>query len=346
MATYKVIQDIEAEDKLLGPLTLKQFIFAIIVIVCGFIAFKLATIQWFLALPFLPPMIVFGVLAAPLGRDQPTEIWLLAKIRYFLKPKVRIWDQTGQLDFVTITAPKKIDPIGSSDNLSQTEVKSRLKALGDTIDSRGWAVKNVPNNMYGQVASGDRLLSIDMSAPPSTSLVSDVKDDEDMLDAANNPVAQQLDHMISASTTTHRQQTLKKMQQIRERLAQVKEVKTQPKETANTWFMGQKQSSGNPQPSFVPSFSASTPTATVVSEEEQEILATANDNLAKQKSAYANMKTLRPTTEIQNASAPVTPAPDPAILGLASNDDLTVSTIARQAKQNSLPEDEVTVSLR
>ena len=28
MATYKVIQDIEAEDKLIGPLTLRQFIYA------------------------------------------------------------------------------------------------------------------------------------------------------------------------------------------------------------------------------------------------------------------------------------------------------------------------------
>ncbi|MGH7158305.1 MAG: PrgI family mobile element protein [Candidatus Saccharimonadales bacterium] len=28
MATYKVIQDIEAEDKILGPLTLRQFIYA------------------------------------------------------------------------------------------------------------------------------------------------------------------------------------------------------------------------------------------------------------------------------------------------------------------------------
>ena len=35
MAVYKVIQDIEAEDKLLGPLTLKQFIFA--VIAAGFV---------------------------------------------------------------------------------------------------------------------------------------------------------------------------------------------------------------------------------------------------------------------------------------------------------------------
>ena len=86
MATYKVIQDIEAEDKLLGPLTLKQFIYAIIVVVAGFIAFKLGTVKWYLALPFLPPMAFFGILAAPLGRDQPTEVWVLAKIRYFFKP--------------------------------------------------------------------------------------------------------------------------------------------------------------------------------------------------------------------------------------------------------------------
>jgi hypothetical protein len=35
MATYKVIQDIEAEDKLVGPLSLKQFIFALIAIFLG-----------------------------------------------------------------------------------------------------------------------------------------------------------------------------------------------------------------------------------------------------------------------------------------------------------------------
>lgn len=61
MSTYKVIQDIEAEDKLLGPLTLRQFIYAVIVIVSGFIAFRLAAVKFFLAIPFLPLMIFFGV---------------------------------------------------------------------------------------------------------------------------------------------------------------------------------------------------------------------------------------------------------------------------------------------
>jgi len=45
MATYKVIQDIEAEDKLLGPMTLRQFIYAVIVVVMGFVAFRLASVD-------------------------------------------------------------------------------------------------------------------------------------------------------------------------------------------------------------------------------------------------------------------------------------------------------------
>ena len=106
MATYKVIQDIEAEDKLLGPLSLKQFIYAAIVLVTGFIAYKFASLSIFLVIPFLPVMLFFGLLAAPLGRDQPNEIWILARIRFFLKPRVRKWNQNGINQLVTITIPK------------------------------------------------------------------------------------------------------------------------------------------------------------------------------------------------------------------------------------------------
>jgi hypothetical protein len=45
--------------------------------------------------------------------------------------------------------------------------------------------------------------------------------------------------------------------------------------------------------------------------------------------------------------APINPAPKPAILELAHNDDLSVATIARQAnKANHLGDDEVVISLR
>src|SRR3954471_11615528 len=109
MATYKVIQDIEAEDKLLGPLTLRQFIYAAVVAVMGLIAFKLMPVSPLLAIPFLPPMIFFGMLAAPFGHDQPSEVWMLAKIRFFLKPRRRIWTQDGVQELVTFTVPKKVE---------------------------------------------------------------------------------------------------------------------------------------------------------------------------------------------------------------------------------------------
>ena len=49
MATYKVIQDIEAEDKLLGPLTLRQFIYAA---VAG-VSIWLSVISYMKGVPFM-----------------------------------------------------------------------------------------------------------------------------------------------------------------------------------------------------------------------------------------------------------------------------------------------------
>ena len=57
MATYKVIQDIEAEDKLVGPFSLRQFIYACIAVLCGYFCFIVVAkgIPIFLGV-FLPPL--------------------------------------------------------------------------------------------------------------------------------------------------------------------------------------------------------------------------------------------------------------------------------------------------
>src|ERR1700722_15482071 len=101
MATYKVIQDIEAEDKLLGPLTLRQFVYAGIALLSGYLGFLAASkgAPFMLGI-FVPITLISGFFAFPWGRDQPTEIWALAKIRFFLKPRKRIWDQSGVRELV------------------------------------------------------------------------------------------------------------------------------------------------------------------------------------------------------------------------------------------------------
>lgn len=365
MATYKVIQDIEAEDKLLGPLTLRQFIYAIIVLIAGFMIFRLSIAGlWWLAVPLLPIAGFFALLAAPFGQDQSSEVWLLAKIRFALKPRKRIWDQSGVKQLVTITAPKKIEQILTK-SLSQTEVKSRLRALADTIDSRGWAVKNVNVNLFEppsyQTVPSDRLVG--PSSLPQDVINADVTAMDDMLDERNNPAAQQLSQMIQASAQSHRQQVVSRLKNPDSSGGQGNNSSGTTSPPPNYWFLSENQSAAPPpgyatidsrvvapgQNDIRSSAAQSTPDDEAVLEQIRTRQAAEQNN-----PVYGHMRTVQPISQ-QAAQQPpaepatsVTPARDPAILELANNDDLNVATIARQAekaKKKEPPADEVVISL-
>jgi hypothetical protein len=218
MATYKVIQDIEADDKLFGPLSLKQFIFAGAAAGLSFLAFLVATkISPYAAIPLIPFILVPAILAAPLGRDQPTEVWLAAQIRFFLKPRKRIWDQAGLKELVTITVPKKLEHL-YTDGLTQQQVRNRLNALADTIDSRGWAVKHANLNIAAEPAYAggysDRLID-PISLPQSVPEIN-VTAADDILDAANNPTAQHFEQMVQASGQAQKTAAIARMDAARQ----------------------------------------------------------------------------------------------------------------------------------
>ena len=377
MSTYKVIQDIEAEDKLLGPLTLRQFIYAAVVATMGFIAYKLIPVSPLLVIPFLPPMIFFAMLAAPFGHDQPSEVWMLAKIRFFLLPRKRIWNQDGIQELVTITAPKVVEK-HLTDGLNQYEVKSRLQALASTLDSRGWAIKNVSVNLFSQPsylmdtgATSDRLISADNLPKEVPSY--EVLPTDDIMDERSNPTAQHLDNMISQSEQAHRQALVASINNGGSPAGQASQ---QP---ADYWFMNQP-SQPAPTPSGYSAFSSgpvvfpgmdidqtTLPKPGPTGEAEQQLLETVHKAQELKKETYGHMKTVQPlsgnysagsqaSASVSAADPAITDnrepetgsaAPNPAILRLASNDDLNVATIAREAgkAQPKLLDDEVVISL-
>src|SRR6478735_1632706 len=106
MAVYKVPQDVEAEDKLIGPFSFRQFIYLIIAALGILMAWLLSRI--FIGLLILPLPIVFAflALALPLRKDQPMETYLIAMIKFFFKPRKRLWDPEGTISMVRIIAPK------------------------------------------------------------------------------------------------------------------------------------------------------------------------------------------------------------------------------------------------
>jgi hypothetical protein len=364
MATYKLMQDIEAEDHILGPLTLRQFLFGLTAIFFGYLCFIAITkhVVFLLAL-FAPPMLFCLFFAIPFGGDQPTEIWALAKLRFWFKPRKRIWNQSGMKELVTITVPKKIEHV-FTDGLSETEVKSRLKALANTLDSRGWAVKNVDVNafvsrqpvMAGQ--SSDRL--IDIGAMPHEVQSIDVPASADMLES-NSPISQQFEHMITESAQTHRQQIVAQMNAPAPTPPATAPASQTP--PADYWFMNQataNSSAPSNQATFTPQVlqPRSAPQSAIPHKptvDEAALSAHLKAKSDKQTAPDKRMHTLQPLSR-QAPPAPIQPqpiasppTPDPAILSLANNDDLNVATIAREASKQKNGEgpmkEEVVISL-
>ncbi len=353
------MQNIEAEDHILGPLTLRQFIFALIAVFFFYLSFITVTkLSPFLLIIFLPPALFFGFFAIPFGRDQPTEVWALAKIRFWLKPRKRIWDQSGVKELVTISVPKKIERV-LTNGLSQYEVDSRLKALASTLDSRGWAVKNVALSAEGQnympnMTTVDSERLIDMSTLPQSVPDDNLPADADILDDETSPLAQHFGQMIDESSNMRHQQLVQKMN------ASVPSPQIPSSQGNNQWFMPKNDNNSNASNVSAPDVLAQNETP-----EETAIAAQLKSQHKSQQVSYGNLRTLQPLGSqpimqpvdnyqpVQQTDAPIPTAltvqPDPAIISLANNDDISVATIAREAKKvndKKLEDnDEVVISL-
>ncbi len=369
----------------MGPLSFRQFVFALIAVFMGYLCFLVVTKN----VPFLlvitaPPALFFGFFALPFGRDQPTEVWFLAKLRFWFKPRKRLWDQTGIKELVTINVPKKIEHI-YTDGLSQKEVTSRLSALATTLDSRGWAVKNaIGDSASDSAVVSDRLVQAH-TMPQSVPNI-EVHASDDILDVVSNPIAQQFDTMIDASTAAHRKRLIDELNSIRD------DVPAQTAIPAPNWFMpgvsGQKAESTRPEVAEVPVG----PVAQVASADEIALAAQLRQQDASQNASYANLRTMQPIvdkgqqaggvgqSQVNTPVQPVVNTPtatvneplsaesqqmisnsqqlvdasfqnasantsDPAILSLANNNDLNIATLAREADKAKGSPDEVVISL-
>ncbi len=233
MATYKVIQDIEADDKFLGPLSLKQFIFGAGGIFFGWMGF-MATIKGagFLLVVFGPLTLLGLFLAVPWSKDQPTEVWVLAKLRFYFKPKIRVWNQDGIQELVTITVPKKEEK-NLTKGFSQAEVTSRLKTLAETLDSRGWSAKRASTGvtMMQQPSNDERLINVaSILSAQSTNAQNDL---DDPLDDHSGAMASKFGKLINTSQKNLRFRAMNSMQQARGGA-----VQTQPSRTKNAGATG------------------------------------------------------------------------------------------------------------
>ena len=153
MAVYKVPQDVEADDKLIGPFSFRQFVY--LLVAAGLVALAVGLFQIFplLAILPLPPVLLFLALALPLKKDQPMETYLAALVSYYLKPRTHKWTPGQRESTILITAPKIVEDTRTRD-ISEEEATHRLSFLADIVDSQGFAIRGVANsNMRDDLAA-------------------------------------------------------------------------------------------------------------------------------------------------------------------------------------------------
>lgn len=228
MAQYKVPQDVEAEDKLIGWLSFKQLIYAGIAVGSGALAFFSFQVSPLLALIPLPFVVLFTVLSLPLRKDQPMETYLLAVARFYLKSKIRRWDPDGVESYVEIVAHKREDQeLGKS--YGAEGAQERLDYLSKIMDSRGWAYKQLGASPY------DSNLKTDIAAEATTAV--------DVMDEHAN-VAQSFNSLIKRKDEERRQNVVEQMQKVKAKMAEQPEVKD-----VRALDAGATQPTYNPYPS-------------------------------------------------------------------------------------------------
>jgi len=133
MGQYKVPQNVETEDKILGPLSIKQFIYLIIGVLWAFLMWRL--FSWFLPLAALLALPVSGMLVLlAFGQREgvPFEDYVVAFIRFLILPRKLEWQKDDAKEtIVKDDKPKVAEP--ELKNVSQ----GQLKQLASIIDTRG-----------------------------------------------------------------------------------------------------------------------------------------------------------------------------------------------------------------
>jgi len=305
MAVYKVPQDVEADDKLIGPFSFRQFVYLIIVVLAIALGWGLS--QLFIPLAIIPSPIIllFGALALPLRKDQPMEIYLAAIVSFFLKPHQRLWDPDGIDSLIEITAPKMIE-VQRTKDISQGEAQRRFSYLAEIIDTKGWAVRGP-----GVQA-------------PNSSLTNDVyfaaQQVEDVMDN-DNTTAQSFSAKLDQSDARRRQEVVNMMHD-------------------------QKASTGSGYFNGTVSEPATAPEPEVVEQLEYNPYP---ENM--QQTVIRPIGELKPadvhtTKPVEKSTTTTSEKPlSAAIINLASNADLSIETIAREANRIN-KQDEVFISLR
>lgn len=337
MAQYKVPQDVEADDKLIGPFSFRQFVY--LLVAAGLIALAVGLFQLFplLAIIPIPFAFFFLALALPLKKDQPMETYLAALVSYYLKPRTKKWMSGQRESTILITAPKIVEDKRTRD-ITGEEATHRLSFLADIVDTEGLAIKGAG------------------ASPMREDLVAEANATPDMFEAYQSQV---LNRVIDQDKMSRHNDAVKEM---RDAIARNKDAfsNSLDEEPMAGGERVIKRPGETPAPVMNPAAAAAPepPKPTIIMPEKTEKIE--EEEIPIPRVGLMENAVLKADEDVGNSDVIVMPdleAEKPqaesstkpvknSIMELAHNNDFSVATIAKEANRiNGKDEGEVFVSL-
>jgi hypothetical protein len=221
MGQYKVPQDVEAEDKLIGPLSLRQFIYVIIGVVwAGLMFFILrpnnspspAVNYTIMAVLIIPITGFFLLLGFGRRQEQSFEKYFVALVRFYFVPRVRVWDK----DLSTVELVK--EEVAAPEIITEKNVsKSSLEQLALVMDTHGFMKDptiQLQDEANQAAAYSQRVINPQQIAgnAGNQSRTLQVTQQDDVLDAAN-PRSTQVNELLQNEEANIHQQALERVRQ-------------------------------------------------------------------------------------------------------------------------------------
>lgn len=135
MQQFTVPQFIDVEDKIFGPITVRQFILLIIGGLFLFVEYKLSDLTFFIFLA-IPTLAVFGTIAFARVNGMPFHYFILNVVQTFKKPNLRVWQRQVDAGDAEKRRSKEVE-IPISLPTKKPITRSRLSDLSLVIDTGG-----------------------------------------------------------------------------------------------------------------------------------------------------------------------------------------------------------------
>jgi hypothetical protein len=133
---FVVPQFIDAEDKIIGPITVRQFVILLVTGLMIFTLYSLLSFIWFLVFG-IPTFAMGMVIAFVRVNGQPFHFFLLNIIQTFRKPRLRVWSKTNS--DAELKAYMISEPPAPSDRFKRKQFakSSRLHEISLVVNTGG-----------------------------------------------------------------------------------------------------------------------------------------------------------------------------------------------------------------